>query len=130
MKLIALILLAASSSYAADARPLEYNFVCRSEGHLNKPITQIRLKNLTTGIVKEGVKVPFELKVETLQARTREVVQVFTYRGLLETEDVHLFFNSLDKKVNLNMYLDELEATTLTIKGQKPVDLICDEHRW
>ncbi len=128
MKLFSALFFAGSLALAAGAGDLD--FKCRSEAK-NGRLIQIKLRQLSQGSVREGVKTPFELAVETLNSVMRDRIgELKVFRGFLETEDVMVHFNSLDKKVNLTLYLDELEQTILSIKGKPRVQLECDEHRW
>ena len=127
-----LLTLSASMTFAAAPRSyLLYNFTCASEPEIGKNITQIRLKNLLNEEVKEGEKYPFQITVETLNPKTGAVVgKPLVYRGILETEDVHLFFVSTNKEVKYRMYLDELNESQLTLKGQKSIQVLCEEPQW
>ena len=49
----------------------------------------------------------------------------FTASGTVETEDVYFFFQSDDKKVEVSLYLDEMNETELGIDGKKVGDYIC-----
>ncbi len=125
MKFLILVLLSLTMN-AQAAAPIRQalDFKCSSASSDGKLKTDIQLTQLNRNPINENVKIPFQLEVRT--ARARPVV----YNGHIVTEDVHVYFESIDKKVSLTIYLDELYETTLHVQGQKDVRLDCEEHRW
>ncbi len=125
MKFLILVLLSlAVNVHAAAPSRQALDFKCSSSNSGNKLKTTIQLTQLNRRPIDENVKIPFQLEVKRAEAKP------VVYKGHIETEDVHVYFESLDKKVGLTIYLDELYETTLSIQGQKDVRLDCDEHRW
>ncbi len=125
MKFFILALLSLSVN-AQAAAPIKQalDFKCSSAHLRGKQIVTVQLTQLNRGPIDENVKVPFQLEVK------KTGVKPVVYKGFIETEDVHVLFESLDKKVTLTIYLDELYETTLRVQGQKDVQLDCEEHRW
>lgn len=132
MKLLILALLSfALQANAARPNRQPLDFVCKSESQTGKSVTVVQLTQINQSEIPENVKIPFQLEIRTVNARTGKVeTKPAVVNGYLITEDVHVFFESLDKKVSLRIYLDELYETTLRIRGQKEVRMDCEEHRW
>ena len=68
MKLFAILLLAlsASTTFAANAEALDYNFTCKSKPDRNQNVVVATLKNLTSGTVYEMEKHPFQITIKTI----------------------------------------------------------------
>lgn len=132
--LSALVLFAAFSTQAA--RPnVDHNFTCRSEKKPYQWGKAARLKQIGSQKIVEGKKIPFVLEVFAVPPTRRPggpmlvAPRVFSYYGVVVTEDVMLNFESHDKKVSLSVFMDELDQTTLIVDGSK-THMTCEEHRW
>jgi hypothetical protein len=100
------------------------NFSCQ-ETNKKSPKTII-LKKATLKPIKENEPVAYELKIIQAPAVGSEPEVVMTAKGVVITEDVIFDFTSLDKKVRVKIYLDELDMAYLTLNGKESY-LNCEE---
>lgn len=110
----------------------ELDFVCRSRPNSqNRYPIRAALKQTANGPVREGVKVPFQLELKEIRPFNQEIlIRPQVYQGFVTTEDVLLTFESHDKKVQMTIYMDELDQTELQFSYGKKLHMDCDEHRW
>ncbi|MES2962697.1 MAG: hypothetical protein V4760_02330 [Bdellovibrionota bacterium] len=114
-KAVILAVLAFSPSAFADSTKL----VCRElEGDRQTVVLEIapgqEAKLGRTGSLKEGVKYDFVLSLYTdNQAHTSK-----EFTGTVETEDVMFSFQSKDGKLSFQVYMDEMDQSSLTVDGK------------
>lgn len=115
-KIILGLIVSLSLSQAFGYRGGELDMKCESvRGAQNAVPVKVLFRQLDQRSFVEGQKVPFELVVQTQGAN--KVVSKFN--GIVETEDVMVFFNTQDQRVHVTFFLDEMDQNSLKIFGQE-----------
>jgi hypothetical protein len=127
--LVALALVLGVNAHAAYSSG-DLDMKCISQGAAAGspyPIS-VQLKQMTGESFKENEKVPFAVAIKSVRPIGQEVlIRPVVYTGQLETEDVMVNFASDDSKVQLSIYLDELDQSSITIEG-KTTSLNCGSN--
>lgn len=106
----------------------EYNFVCRDysrttglDGSSTVVLTQTQKGKVSDG----GPARAFRLDFYRQGDPRSDHMPTWKKSGHVSLEDVSMFFVSDDKNVSFNIYLDELDESTLTLKGASKRDYHC-----
>lgn len=98
-------------------------YVCVSYNRANDRLSQetIVLTPKLSGEVVEGVPAPYSLEL----FKGAKVSSLLEVDGVVNTEDVSFDFISNDKKVSFDIFLDEMNESSLTIDGKDHGSFIC-----
>lgn len=117
-----LLALALSSLFSLSSFAVE-KYVCveydRGTGKLKQQT--VVLTSLDKTPLKEGR--PGKFLLELYQGAG--TVEAISTEGRADLEDVQLNFESVNKKVNFTIFLDELNESSLSINGKDAGDFIC-----
>lgn len=104
----ALALVVSASAQAAGTQ-----YICKElQGDETRTVV---LTQVGSRKIVEGKKEPFVLELY----KTGQKTPLLVAEGTVETEDVMFNFTSADKRTVFGIYLDELDQSYLTLKGQK-----------
>ena len=104
---LALIFLFTGLSASAEG----VKYFCKERAEFKR--RTVVLTQLNGATAKEGFKTPYRFEVYT--DSTKPEISVL---GLVETQDAMFVFTSNDKTYSFEIFMDELDQASLSVKGQ------------
>ncbi|MES3036476.1 MAG: hypothetical protein V4736_01095 [Bdellovibrionota bacterium] len=118
MKTLTVIAVSVLMSSFANANT---KYVCREiEGDKQTVVLTLDEKKPVLDI-KEGVKYKYTLALY----RTNTYSPDLEVKGTVETEDVMFDFTSNDKRVSFSIFMDEMDQSNLSIRGEESSQFVC-----
>lgn len=110
MKLLiaAIVLMSSTLTYAGE------KYICKEKKESWESKTSFILTQIGDAKITEGDK--FAFKLEVFEGNSSK--PVLSEKVIVETEDVMFGFKNSAKKITGMIYMDELDASYLTIKGK------------
>lgn len=122
LSMLAIGLLCTTTSFAAGTKYICKEIEPAKANDLKRTVVLTQKDNTQ---INEGVAKDFTLELFS----TGEKTPLLTATGLVLTEDVMFTFSTKEggaKNVNFNIYLDELNESSLIIDGQKSIAFDCE----
>jgi hypothetical protein len=104
-------------------------FVCREKSDAGNAISVVlESQDKKSELNKEGSKIKATLEIydtEKKKFAIDNLLPTTSAKGIVEFEDVNLYFTSEDKKINLTIYLDGLTESIMSLEDGEDINLTC-----